>query len=120
MVCVAAGKRMYGTRQAARQLNVRISTGMDEHGYLAVNCENTIFMKHEGGEWIMHGLFVDGTIHASTSNDLPDKFIHEYKAEFDMTLEDVITLEDVMSSFLGMGIEHNKRDLTIHWICTFR
>ncbi len=65
-------------------------------------------MKHEGEKWIMHGLFVDDMIHASTSDDLRDKFISEYQDDFD------ITLEDVMSSFLGMEIEHNKRDLTIH------
>ena len=47
-------------------------------------------------------------IHASTSDNLLDKFISEYQEDFD------ITLEDVMSSFLGMGIKHNKRDLPIH------
>ncbi len=45
-------------------------------------------------------------IHASTSDILSNKFISEYQEDFD------ITLEDVMSSFLGMEIEHNKRDLT--------
>ena len=56
----------------------------------------------------MHGLFVDDMIHASTSDNLRDQFIREYQADFD------ITLEDVMSSFLGMEIEHNKKNLTIH------
>jgi hypothetical protein len=52
-------------------------------------------------------LFVDDMIHASTSDDLCDKFISEYQAGFDTTPQ------DVMSSFLGMEIEHNKRDLNI-------
>jgi hypothetical protein len=30
---------------------------MEEHGYVAVNSEKTIFMKREGDELIMHGLF---------------------------------------------------------------
>ena len=30
-------KSMYGTRQAARQWHVRISTWMEQHGYMAVN-----------------------------------------------------------------------------------
>ncbi len=81
---------------------------MEEHGYIAVNSEKAIFMKHEGEEWIMHGLFVNDMIHASTSDDLRDKFMSEYQEDF------YITLEDVMSSFLGMGIKHNKRDLPIH------
>ncbi len=85
---------------------------MEEHGYIEVNSEKTIFMKHEGEEWIMHRLFVDDMIHASTSDNLRDKFLSEYQEDFD------ITLEDVMSSFLGMEIEHIKRDLT--WIRIFR
>ena len=56
----------------------------------------------------MHCLFVDNMIHSSTSDDLCDKLICEYQADFD------IILEDVMSSFLGMEIDHNKRDFTIH------
>ena len=49
-------KSMYGTRQAARQRHVWISTWMEEHGYVAVNSEKTTCMKHVGDEWIMHGL----------------------------------------------------------------
>ena len=56
----------------------------------------------------MHGLFVDDIIHAATSDELRDQFISEYREDFD------ITLEDVMSSFLGMEIELNKENLAIH------
>ena len=51
-------------------------------------------MKHAGKNWIVHGLIFDDMIHASTNDDLRDQFILEYQADFD------ITLEDVMSSFL--------------------
>ena len=44
----------------------------------------------------------------TSSFDLSDQFIREYQANFD------ITLEDVMSSFLWMEIEHNKKNFTIH------
>ncbi len=57
----------------------------DYHGYVAVNSEKTIFMKRENGEWIMHGLFVDDMIHASTSEELKRKFIKEYKRDFEIT-----------------------------------
>ena len=40
-------KSMYGTRQAARQWHVRISTWMEDSSYLAVNSEKTIFMNQE-------------------------------------------------------------------------
>ena len=65
-------KCMYGTQQAVRQCHVRISTWMEEHGYLAVNREKTIFMRREGEEWKMHGLFVDDMIHAATNDELHD------------------------------------------------
>ncbi len=86
---------MYGTRQAARQWHVLISTWMEDHGYVAVNSEKTIFMKRENGEWIMHGLVVDDMIHASTSEELiaqlKKKFIKEYKSDFEITCEDIMT-----------------------------
>ena len=47
-------------------------------------------------------------IHAATSDELRDQFISEYQEDFD------ITLEDVMSLFLEMEIEQNKENLTIH------
>jgi hypothetical protein len=49
-------KSIYGTSQAASQLHVCISTCMEQHGYLAVNSEKTMFMKRKGKEGIMHGL----------------------------------------------------------------
>ena len=81
---------------------------MEEHGYTAGNSEKTIFTKDVEAEWIMHGLFVDDMIHAATKDKLRDQFISEYREDFD------ITLEDVMSSFLGMEIENNKENLAIH------
>ncbi len=48
---------------------------MEDHGYAAVNSEKTIFMKHENGDWIMHGLFVDDMVHTSTSEKLKQDFI---------------------------------------------
>ena len=56
----------------------------------------------------MHGLFVDDMIHAATSDELRDQFIGEYREDFD------ITLDDVMSTFLGIEIGHNKVNLAIH------
>jgi hypothetical protein len=49
-------KSMHGTLQAARQWHMRILTLMEDHGYLEINSEKTIFMKLEGVEWIMHAI----------------------------------------------------------------
>ena len=64
-----------------------------------------MFIKHEGEEWIVHGLFVDDMIHASTSDDLRDQFISECQADFDMT-----------SSFLGMEIEQKGSHYSFGYI----
>ena len=101
-------KSMYGTRQAAIQWHVRISTWMESHGYLAVNSQKTMFMKRKGKEWIMHGLFVDDMAHASTCPKLKKQFLQEYKKDFD------ITEEDIMSTFLGMEVEQSKDSIKLH------
>ncbi len=50
---------------------------MENHGYAAVNSKKTIFMKHENGDWFMHGLFVDDMVHAPTSEKLKLDLIAE-------------------------------------------
>jgi hypothetical protein len=81
---------------------------MEDHGYAAVNSEKTIFMKHENGDWIMHGLFVDDMAHASTSEKLKQEFIAEYKGDFQ------ITYDDLMTSFLGMEVEQDQDSIRLH------
>ena len=101
-------KRMYGTRQAARQWHVKISTWMEHQGYHPVNSEKTIFMKRIGDDWIMHGLYVDDMIHMSTSEEMKQQFIHEYTRDFE------ITLEATMTSFLGLEIEQGTNGIDLH------
>jgi hypothetical protein len=99
---------MYETRQAAWQGHVRISMWMEDHGYAAVNSKKTIFMKHENEDWIMHGLFVDDMVHASTCEKLKQDFITEYKGDFQ------ITCDDLMTSFLGMEVEQDKNSIRLY------
>jgi hypothetical protein len=75
-------KSMYGTRQAARQWHGRISSWMEEHGYLAVNNEKTMFMKWQGTDWIMHCVFVDDMMHTSTSTKMLKEFFALYAKDF--------------------------------------
>jgi hypothetical protein len=99
---------MYGTRQAARQWHQRISGWMESHGYLAVNNEKTMFMKWEGSDFIMHGLFVDDMAHASTSQKMIKKFMKEYSKDFEYTAG------DFMTSFLGLEVEQDKGQFRLH------
>ena len=47
-------KSVYGTRQAARKWHQCISRWMAKQGYVAVNNEETIFMKWVGEDFIIH------------------------------------------------------------------
>ena len=101
-------KSMYGTRQAARQWHVHMSTWMEDRCYLAVNSEKTIFMKRSGEDWILHGHYVDNIIHASTSEALRQEFIRDYARDFEITLEENIT------SFLWIEIKQGPEGINIH------
>ena len=72
---------------------------MEARGYLAVKSEKTIVMKRDGEDWIIHGMYVDDMIHASTSEKLKREFIREYTRDFNITLEENIT------SFLRIEIK---------------
>ena len=71
-----------------------------------MNDKKTIFMKRDG---IMHGLFVDDMIHASTSDLLEKDFIDLYSKDFESAGDVIITL------FLGMAIKEPDGSFQIHW-----
>jgi hypothetical protein len=48
---------------------------MNGNEYPAANSEETIFIKWEGDDFIIHCLFVDDLQKASTSRTLMDKFL---------------------------------------------
>ncbi len=83
---------------------------MEDHGYEAVNrdSDETIFMKHENGDWTMHGFFVDDMVHASTSEKLKLDSIAKYKGDLE------ITCKDLMTSFLGMEVAQDKSSIRLH------
>jgi hypothetical protein len=47
---------------------------MENHGYEAINSDKTIFMKHKGAEYIIHGLFVDDMMHIYLCDAMKDEF----------------------------------------------
>jgi hypothetical protein len=81
---------------------------MEAKGYFAVNSEKTsIFMKREGKNFIIHGLFVDEMMHIATNNKLKNKSMEKYSRDFN------ITRGCLMKTFLGMEIEQN-RSIKLH------
>jgi hypothetical protein len=99
---------IYGTKQAARAWHSKISTWMVSTGYKAVNDEKTIFMRREGDEFLIHGLFVDDMKHITNGLRLYKEFLDKYAAAFD------ITGGHAMDSFLGMAMEQGDGFINIH------
>ena len=101
-------KSMYGTKQAARRWHIRISDWMEQNGYPAVNSEKTIFMKREGSDVIIHGLFVYDMRHVPTCDRLRDEFLKLYQKDFE------ITGGGLMETFLGMEVEQPGKVIRLH------
>ncbi len=106
--CLQLLKSIYGTRQAARRWHKHISAWMEANGCLAENSEKTIFMKHEGNHFIIHGLLVDDMMHIATNNKLKNEFMEKYSRDFN------ITGGGLMKTFLGMKIEQSNRSIKLH------
>ena len=73
--------------------------------HLPVNSEKTIFTKRAGEDWITHRLYVDDR----TSEKLKLEFIREYNQDFNITLEENLT------SFLGMKIKQGPEGINIQF-----
>jgi hypothetical protein len=80
---------------------------MEANGYLAVNSEKAIFMKREGRHFIIHGLFMDDTMHI-TNNKFNNEFIVKYSRDLN------ITGGGFMKTFLGMEIEQSNRSIKLN------
>jgi hypothetical protein len=101
-------KAIYGTKQAARKWHTRISGWLVDHHYEPANSEQTIFVKKDGKDFIIHGLFVDDMQHASTSEKLWQEFLTLYSRDFE------ITGGDLMKDFLGLEIVHINSEIHLH------
>ena len=57
---------------------------MEQNGYPTANSENTIFMKRQGTDLIIHGLFVGNMMHFTTCDKLQDEFSTLYQKDFEI------------------------------------
>jgi hypothetical protein len=59
---------------------------VEKSGYPAVKIEKTIFMKRQGDDFIIHGLFVDDVMQVPTCDSLKhwQEFIDKYTKDFDI------------------------------------
>ncbi len=81
---------------------------MESHGYPAINSEKTMFMKWDGDDFILHGLFVDDMSIIPTSDHLKEEFMALYSADFDFTGG------DLMQSFLGLEVKQLDGCIKLH------
>ena len=81
---------------------------MGEHEYHAVNNEKTMFMKCQGTDWIMHGVFVHDMMHTSTSTEMLKEFFKLYAKDFSFSGG------ELMTSFLGMEVEQEYGCIKLH------
>ena len=83
--------------------------GLDGYnGYPAVNSEKIIFMKRQGSDFIMRGLFVDDMMHVPTCDKLHDVFLRLYQKDFE------ITGGGLMKTFLGIEVELSGKVVELH------
>ena len=81
---------------------------MEQNGYPAVNSEKTIFMKRQGSDFIIHGLFVDDMMHVPSCDKLRDESLTLYQKDFE------ITGGGFMDTFLGMEVEQPVKVIKLH------
>ena len=62
---------------------------MEDNDYRAVNSVKTIFLKCDGKEFIVHGIFVDDMEHVQTAKYLLDEFLENILG-ISKSLEDII------------------------------
>ncbi len=55
--------------------HAHISTWMENSGYEAMNNEKTIFMKGNGAQYIIHGLFVDDMMDIHSFHAMKELFL---------------------------------------------
>ena len=101
-------KSMYVTKQAARRWHIRISDWMEQNGYPAVNRKKTIFMKSQGSNFIIHGLFVDDMMHVPTCDKLREELLTLYRKDFE------ITGGGLMETFQGMEAKQPGKAIKLH------
>jgi hypothetical protein len=81
---------------------------MIEKEYPAANSEQTIFIKWDGADFIIHGLVVDDMQSESTSQNLMGEFLAAHGRDFE------ITGGDVMSTFMGLQVDHVNQEIHLH------
>ena len=77
---------MWYQTSSVQKWHTHISGWLVDHHYEPANSEQTIFVKKDGKDFIIHSLFVDDMQHASTSEKkLWQEFLTLFSRDFEIT-----------------------------------
>ena len=82
---------------------------MENKEYCAVNSEKTIFMKHDGKEFILHEIYIDDMSPVPTAKYLLDEFLEKHSRDFEITEG-----HHHMESFIGLDVEQSWSKISLH------
>jgi hypothetical protein len=94
---------MYGIKQAGRRWHIRILAWMEQNTDPEVDSEKINFMKRQGSDFIMHGLFVDDMVHVPTCEKLRNEFLALFQKDFEITG----AIRGILKSQATAGWEHS-------------
>lgn len=78
-------KALYGLKQAPRAWFSRIETYFIAEGFKSSSSEQTLFIKHKGGKFLIVSIYVDDLLYTANDEELLVEFKQSMKKEFDMT-----------------------------------
>jgi hypothetical protein len=77
-------RSLYGTKQAARQWNMRLHDHMKKHGFQRTDADHCVYVRNQGKELIAIVIYVDDLIVMAKSKTSIDEVCKQLKTEFDI------------------------------------
>lgn len=95
-------KALYGLRQAPRAWYARLKSFLQKMGLVKFPYEHAVYMKREGNEYLIVGVYVDDLLVTGTSVENILEFKNQMRDEFDMSDLGKLTY------YLGIEVEQRR------------
>ncbi|WJX23068.1 hypothetical protein P8452_12315 [Trifolium repens] len=92
-------KALYGLKQAPRAWYERLTQFLEGQGYRKGGSDKTLFVKQEGGKFIIAQIYVNDIVFGGMSDTMIQHFVKQMQSEFEMSLVGELTY------FLGLQIK---------------
>jgi hypothetical protein len=100
-------KSLYGTKQAARQWNMRLHEHMIKHGFKRTDADHCVYIRSEGKEYVVIVIYVDDLIVMAKTKTSIDEICKQLKNDFDIK-----ELGEIKYC-LGIQVKRNREKKTI-------